>query len=148
MITYQAEAWLDYAKDAPALWLECYEDHGNARASFQPDHAAYASIEQNGMLRILTARDDGVLIGYVIFVVHAHTHYAGLLCAYEDSFFLAKAHRKGITGARLIRESVRLLKAHGVGRIFFTTDAANSAGPFLERLGFEKSNTVYSLWAN
>jgi GNAT superfamily N-acetyltransferase len=148
VVTYQIECWDDYARDAAPLWAECFEDHADEGLSLRPQVEAYAAMEDAGLLRILTARDNAALVGYIIFVVHRHMHHEDVLCGFEDSFFLAKAHRRGLTGAKLIREGVHLLRAEGVQRIFFTTDRINSAGPFLERLGFAKSNTVYSLWTH
>jgi hypothetical protein len=146
VITFQVEVWADYTKDCGALWEENCSDH--ASEPLDPDFAAYEALETAGKLRILTVRRDGEMIGYIIFVIYSHPHHAGLLCGHEDAFYLRKKHRKGITGAKMIREGVRLLKAEGVQRVFFTTDAANNCGPLLEALGFEKSNVVYSIWVS
>lgn len=143
MTSFQVETWADYSRDCRPLWEETCREH--ASEPLDPDFSAYERLESAGKLRILTVRDGGEMIGYIIFVIYNHPHHAGLLCGCEDAFYLSNAHRKGITGAKMIREGIRLLKADGVQRVFFTTDATKDCGPLLERLGFVKSNVIYSI---
>ena len=39
-----------------------------------PDYAAYGRLTQNNMLRCITCRSEGNLIGYIIFIVQPHLH--------------------------------------------------------------------------
>lgn len=147
MISFQTETWAQYSKDALPLWHEMQQDHA-ADLPVDPDLPAYEHLDRSSKLRILTARDNGSLIGYIVFVVYKHPHHEKILCGHEDAFYLSKTHRKGLTGAKMIREGVRLLASQGVQRVFFTTDAANDCGPLLERIGFAKSNVIYSIWTS
>src|SRR5690349_2940560 len=40
-----------------------------------PNWSAYKHLEDAGVLRIFTAREDGALVGYAVFLVQKHLHY-------------------------------------------------------------------------
>lgn len=146
-ITYQLESWSDYYRDCQDLWREHYDEIATHKDEMEmsPDIASYRFIESQGQLQILTARENGKMIGYQISVVKRHLHYA-TLCGFEDSYFLTKSSRVGITGIRLIKEALKYMKARGVKKVFFHTKAFFDLGRIFEYLGFTKSDTIYSLW--
>lgn len=148
MITYQLEDWATYYRDCQDLWLEHYDEIAvqKDKMPMRPDVASYVALEQAGRLQIVTARDDGKMIGYILSVVRPHLHYADVLSGYEDAYFLSKSHRKGMTGVKLIREAIRYMKAVGVQKAFFMTKVALDMGRIFERLGFSKTDIVYSKW--
>ena len=145
-VTFQLERWATYRRDCGALWAEHYGDHGEG-LPIAPDIAAYEGLEAAGVLQILTARsEDRRMVGYLLTVIRPHMHHVGVLCGFEDAFFLAKAHRRGSTGIRLIREGVRHLQAAGVQKVYFMSDLSQDLGRLFGRLGFVESNVVYSRW--
>jgi hypothetical protein len=60
-----------------------------------PDYLAYGRLAVNGMLRCVTCRAEGNLIGYIIFIVQPHLHYMSCKTAFEDIYFLRKEFRQG-----------------------------------------------------
>lgn len=147
MITYQQEGWSSYYTDCQALWHEHYAELATNKDSMQmsPDIETYKALEQQGNLLILTARENGTLIGYQIAVVRRHLHYS-TLCGFEDAYFLTKAKRQGMIGVRLITESLKLMKQRGVQKVFFMTKNVLNKGLIFERLGFTRSDITYSKW--
>jgi RimJ/RimL family protein N-acetyltransferase len=143
--TYQVETWAEYTRDCQALWRELHANHAPHEMQMNPNGPAYERLERDGGLRILTVRDDGQMIGYIVFAIYPHPHHSDVLCGFADSFYLAKNHRKGFTGARLIREGICLMKSLGAKRVFFNTDAENASGRLLERLGFGVCGVTYSI---
>ena len=55
-----------------------------------PNYDAYKQMAQAGLLRCITCRADGELIGYIIFYVQPHLHYKDCLTAFEDLYFVKK----------------------------------------------------------
>jgi L-amino acid N-acyltransferase YncA len=148
VITYALEPWEQYFRECQALWEEHYAEIAvdKDRMPMRPDIATYRALEARGQLQIVVARDDGRMIGYILSVIRPHLHYADVLTGYEDAYFLTKPHRRGMTGVNLIREAVRHMKAAGVRKVFFMTKAALDMGRIFERLGFTKTDIVYSKW--
>lgn len=104
--------------DQAELW-PLFEDHreelttNKALMTLAPDMPRYIACEQAGALFVLTARDEGRLVGYSVNFIGQHLHYSALRYANNDLLFLAKTHRKGTLGLRLIRETEREAKARG-----------------------------------
>jgi N-acetylglutamate synthase-like GNAT family acetyltransferase len=51
-----------------------------------------------------------------------------------------------MTGVKLIREAVRHMQSVGAQKAFFMTKVAFDMGPLFERMGFTKTDVVYSKW--
>lgn len=148
MITFQLEDWETYYRDCQSLWREHYEevavDKGNM--VFGPDVSFYQFLGKNGGLQILTARSAGRMVGYCLVMVKPHPHYRAVLCGFEDSYFLSKPERKGMTGVRLIQRSVTALRARGVKKVFFMSKEAKPLEAIFRRLGFSPSDRVWAMW--
>ena len=87
---------------------ELFKQHFTEVAMYQdllrlkPNHEFYRTMEKSAALRVITARCDGLLIGYLIMWIHPHPHYHDTVCAYEDAKFVLPEYR-GHTGAKLVR---------------------------------------------
>jgi GNAT superfamily N-acetyltransferase len=150
MITFQVESWEQYFGDPEreALWLQHYaefEPVHQHRMPFGPDIEAYSELARQGKLQITTVRRDGRLIGYCLVVITRHIHY-NVRCGMEDSYYLAKSERKGLIGYRLIGEATAAAKRAGCVRLYFMTKEFRPIEVLLDRLGFEKLDSVWGLW--
>lgn len=148
MITYQVEPWAQYRAGCDGLWRQHYNEIAadKQRMPMRPDEPLYRHLESAGQLQIVVARDAGEMVGYMIFVVRPHPHYADVLCGFEDAYFVGTGHRRGWTGVKLIRESIRHLKARGAKRVFIHTKKAKDMGRLLTFLGLSHSDEIYSGW--
>src|SRR5271156_2488408 len=54
-----------------------------------PDVATYNKADQENKLLLLTARSEGVLVGYFLWIMIKHAHYQDVVVAEEDLHFLA-----------------------------------------------------------
>src|ERR1700733_10775601 len=70
-------------------------------------------------LRVMIARHEGEVVGYIVFIVTHALHYASQIFAHDDAFFLKREHRKGSAGIKMFSEAEKMLKAHGVDRILY-----------------------------
>ena len=109
-----------------------------------PDLKVYENAENMGMLRIFTARHEGVLVGYEVFFIHTHPHYSSAVEAVQDSLFLSEDLRRGSNGYRFIKWVDEQLKQTEAKVIFRCVSNMNDYGPLLLRMGYVAHDTVYS----
>jgi GNAT superfamily N-acetyltransferase len=118
-----------------------------------PDWSKYHLLERAGVLKVVGARLGKRLIGYDIFFVQPTMHYSSCLWAVNDILYLDPDHRKGLAGARLIRESEKMLKPLGVTKVIYHTKlhvhlghgkARDTVGGLLKRLGYAHVEEVYA----
>lgn len=123
-------------------WAEVGADRDSVE--FELDVPLFRLLDARGQLQVLIARDGGAIVGYTIVVLRKHTHYK-LFCGFEDAFFLAPEARNGLAGVKLIKETVKALRLRGVQKVFFHSKTVKPLGKIFERLGFTKSDEIYSL---
>lgn len=137
-----------YVRDCQGLWAEHYAELAlrKDRMQMRPDVRAYEAMEAAGALSILTAREGGQMVGYVLSVIRPHLHYADTLCGFEDAYFLAKSHRRGMTGVRMLRAWEAEMRRRGAKLIFAMTKPWLDMSPIFKRLGFEVSDIMFAKW--
>lgn len=64
--------------------------------------AIYHALDEKGILRLLTARLGGKLIGYAAYFFDPHIHYGETPNAACDAIFVQKEHRRTGAGPRMI----------------------------------------------
>lgn len=113
-----------------------------------PDWDRYYALDIQGVLRILTVRVEGQLVGYAFLLFGPHLHYATTPWGQGDMFWLDPIYRQGWTGVRLFKELIRACREWdgailqlGV-KLHFQN---NRVAKLLERLGFKPVETVYAL---
>ena len=100
------------------------------------DYDFYRRMESQKKLVWLTARLDGELIGYSVFMLIRHPHYQSTVFAMNDVIFVRQSHRQSRTGLALIRESERTLKALGARKISWHIKLTNDLQRILAAKGY------------
>lgn len=77
----------------------------------------FARVEEAGLEACVVARRDGYPIGYAVYILSPHLHYATTI-ADADVFFVDPRFRSGWIGVRLFRVAERLLREKGVDEIY------------------------------
>jgi predicted GNAT superfamily acetyltransferase len=79
-----------------------------------PDVERYARLTEQGALLCLGAFVDGEMVGYTTSILSTHSHYAGLLCAFNDAIYMAPQHRAehGVALRRRTRDAMKARGAH------------------------------------
>jgi len=111
---------------------------------YEPDYDAYKRMAEAGMLRCITCRADGELIGYIIFIVSPHLHYKSCVTATEDIYFVRKDYRKGRVGIKLFQYAEQVLKERGVQRIVMHTKVHLDNSRLFEYLGYKMTDKVFT----
>ena len=109
-----------------------------------PDYEAYGRLAVADMLRCITCRSDGKLIGYAIFVVQPHLHYKSCKTAFEDLYFVKKEFRQGRIGIRLFQYAEDVLKKDGVNRIIMHTKIHLDNSRLFEYLGYKHTDKLFT----
>jgi len=110
----------------------------------EPDYEAYRNLAKAGMLRCITCRADGDLIGYIVFIVQPHLHYRSCKTAFEDIYYVKKEFRKGRIGIRLFQYAEKVLKERGVNRIIMHTKVHLDNSKLFEYLGYKHTDKLYT----
>lgn len=148
MLTYQQEFLYTVQEDCKELldlhWSEIALNQDKIKLN--PDWDMYKTLEEEGKLKIFTARDQGTLVGYFVAVVCTNMHYKDHLFASNDILFLRKEYRKGFYGIRLIKFTKACLKDDGVSVLMINTKMHQPFGRLLKWLGFKHIEQVYSVY--
>jgi hypothetical protein len=124
------------------LWETHYaETHDDKYGPLDPDMSFYEKAQ--GILRIFTARRDGVLVGYQVYFVMNDPHSRASVQAVQDILFVHPSAR-GTDGYRFMKWCVAELEREGVDVIHQRIPARHDFGHILERMGFELSDLTYA----
>lgn len=117
-----------------------------------PDWPGYRATERAGALKILTFRRGAALLGYNIFFVQPTLHHRNSLWAINDLIYLDPDHRRGLAGARLIREAEARLRLLGVKKIAYASKphvhlghgkVGATLGDLLVKLGYKHAESIF-----
>ncbi|CAH9015648.1 acyl-CoA N-acyltransferase [Vibrio phage 275E43-1] len=108
---------------------------------FNPNLDTFKALLDAGMLVLVTARDEGKMVGYFMMLV-TDDLLTGSPSAQEMGIFVTKKYRGGSTFVRMEKEMTRCLKERGFKemRIMFKT-GHNTDIPI--RMGYEETERVY-----
>lgn len=144
---FQRETLFDVIEEVQPLLEDHYRElaKNQDRVKLNPDWARYAAMEQAGALLIYTARKDEELVGYAAFFVSPHPHYQELTLASNDVLFLAKEHRTGRTGARLIHHcESQIGAAYANACVTWHAKENTPLAAIMPRLGYSVQDIVFS----
>ncbi|MHB1098113.1 MAG: GNAT family N-acetyltransferase [Burkholderiales bacterium] len=144
-LTFQRERPHELLDEARPL----FEAHYKEIAHYQDipldiNDAAYCQLEESGLLRCFTARYNGELVGYCVFVVKRNPRYQTSLQANQDILYMDKSRRGALFGKRLLDYCHARLQAEGVQVVYQHTKAARSEGRFMELMGYELVDYIYA----
>lgn len=139
---FQEEKLKDCLEEAkPLLYAHWKEIAHYQDIEFAPDYEQYFRMEEAGVIKVFTAREQSVLVGYAVYFIRHHIHYKSCLCAYQDILFLDPNYRR--TGGIFIKWCDERLKELGVQLIIQHIKAAHNFGKMLERFGYELMDLIF-----
>lgn len=139
MITYQIERAYDVIEEIQPLIAAHYEEicaHPEV-LTLDPDYDKYVELCDKGFLRIMTVRDEGSLIGYLVCMITPHLHYIDTVFALVDLVYIDPAYRGGTVGYRLFKRAAEDLKTNcGVKIISVHMKIKHQFRRLLQKLGY------------
>jgi len=147
MITFQKESPEPFTTEAIELFKKHYKEIAERKdvIKLKPNLKQYNLLYERGKLEIHTIRDDGKLIGYSLWFITNHIHYADSVTANSDVLYISPDYRKGMTGVKFIKWTTEEIKKCNPQRIMFHVKPSLDYSPILERIGanfFEKIYTI------
>jgi len=146
MITFQVENVKTILTEGLELLVKHWEmiAINKDKIQLKPNVAAYLELERVGIIKVFTARDNGLLVGYIVFFVQPSLHYMDHIFASNDILFIHPDHRKGSAGIRLIKYAESKLKEQGVSVVMINTKTHAPFDPILNRLGYQNTERLHT----
>lgn len=146
MIEYKEETFDQVIDEIKPLLEDHWEEIALHKDSIKlnPDFSRYEQMFKSGNMRIVTARDDGKLVGYCIMMLYYHIHYKDQYMAMDDIFFIAKDYRKGLTGVKLFIKTEEIMKQYGVTKLSMNVKTHQDVGAIFERLGYKETERMFT----
>ena len=116
------------------------------KVPLDPQYNVYLERDAQGGVILVTAREDGKLIGYFVGFIAPGLHYQTCLTCTMDIFYVHPDHRGGGTGYHLFKSAEKELKRRGVQRLFVGSKLHKDASWLFEKLGYEEVERYYSAW--
>lgn len=143
-------AALDFAvESAPAVMAEAaplfaahHAEVGQAMP-LKPATQRYLAADRSGGLLACTARREGVLVGYAVYFLLFHWHYADFLVAQNDIIFLDESARRGSAALRLMDYAEAQLARRGVEKVYYHVKLAQDWSAILARRGAREEERVF-----
>ena len=150
MLISKVETYADVVEELKVLyrheWDEVAPNRDRPQAAMQIDYARYAAMDALDMVMVTTLRDGSALVGYFNVLISPALHSMSCLTAYHDMFYILPAYRGRYGSVRLLRTVKKALQARGVHRWVVGSTAGQPADRLYAALGFEPSETFYSMW--
>lgn len=136
----------------PAFWeaQELFRAHWDEIAEMKdvnvldPDVDEYRALAKSGRLHILTARDEGKLVGYYAAFIKNNLHYKSVIVGSDDLYFIHPAYRRGGVGVRLLLAAERMQREAGAVIAVLKEKLSHPHAALFERLGYKPMERV--LW--
>lgn len=109
------------------------------------DWESYLNAQDMDKVMFLVARDDennDAIVGYSGYIISHNLHYKDYIYAIEDVFYVVDDKRGSRIAVNMVKMSEVILKKRGVDVITHHAKFTNNFAPFLERLGYSKTETM------
>lgn len=147
MITYQVESLRNCADEMKVLGAAHWEEVKYAPfedTKFGQDEDIWFTLEDGGMLRAITARDDGSLVGYLVVLSAPMMNHALYVMATEVGFYVSRTARNGRVGIGLVRFAEELCQKAGIHFLTLSVTPAVDCSNLYERCGFVATERSYT----
>lgn len=134
-----------FTEQADAIMREMYDT--TVASSDIPNYAfdweRYRQVQQAGMLLLTTARFEGLLVGFALYLVIDHPHHQGTRSAECDAIAINVSLRGNQIGRSLIDFSTDYLRRLGVSFVTHRYRTCYNTEPIFPKLGFRLIEHVY-----
>lgn len=126
---------------AHEAWMELEDEHKDV--NYSPDWEAYQRMEDRGILRFISLREDGRLIGYASIISDHDIHRMNVRFASFRDIFITRSKRG--YAARFVRFIEKHLSDLGIDRVWIGERIAsgNKSGRFYEAMGYFPQELIY-----
>lgn len=146
MVDYQVEDVRLLKEELEPMILAHYKEIALYQESIKlaPDWARYFQLEEMGILKILTARQEGTLIGYYIQLINPNLHYSLDNFAVCDIVYLGKEYRGGKHSVELFKQAEKVAKDNGASVMTMHFKTYLPFDNLMVNLGWDYSERLYT----
>lgn len=123
-------------------WVENGIDH--ERVPLDHNFNLYLDYDLMNVLWVVTARDEGIIVGFVFALVNPHIDHKTVGWAIITWYWLHVEYRRQGIGRALMKAMVELLRRGRVSVIEASEKVDRAHGTF-EKLGFKRTDVVHRL---
>jgi len=145
MIRYTQEFLENVKGDIGPILQEHFREVHPAREVFplDIDWELYEKLESLGLVKVFTARDGEVLVGYMCVVISPNLHSKGTQTACEDGLFVSKNYRKASVARGLVEFVEKCLREDGFKVFHITGTEEKPIDPLMNRMGYTKIESKF-----
>lgn len=141
------EDWNQVWPDVNRLGADYFSHNPlDPRRPYRLDVEMVSRLQDAGLFRLLCARLDGTLIGFITWHIGTDIQSKGLMIASQGAWLVEKGFEELHIGRRLFEESIEELTKLGVQVMFPHCGPDDDLGRFFENLGANREQVTYSLW--
>lgn len=146
MIVYAVERWNAVVAEMRPMWCMHHAEVALHRdeVPLDPDERKYRELDATGKLLIVTAREDGALVGYYIALITPHLHYRTTVHLLTDVYYVVPAHRTGFCLLRMLRRLEIEGAARGAVKGYAGYKSSLNMGKVFERAGWRESERIHT----
>lgn len=143
-LTFNVEKFADIELELIEVFPEAHEElQQNRQKVWNPDLLRYRLLEDSGILCITTARHQGQLAGYFIFLLMHDIGYSDWFTAYNNLVYLRKPFRGQGRGSAFLAYTLDHLKSLGVRQVYIAQKVHSDHSPWLEKAGFKLQERLF-----
>lgn len=144
-MTFQVESVEVWAVEATQLIYDHWQELGlDLDLEIAPDFGKMKQLEDMGMFKVVTVRETGRPVGYLLAIVNNHLHYRNSpKMLIVDAYYVAPECRSG-TGTKLIRFTESLAKQLGAIKIYFSCKVHKDHSKLFTSLGYRLSDYAFT----
>lgn len=154
ILTFSWETWDEFWPEADELVEKHFKEVAGEQEPNRPykiDATSMKTLNDAGILKLLVARLNGKMVGYLTWNVHYDLESQGLLVAFQGGWYVrpGKDLTKLWVGYKLYTKSIEYLKTIGVKNIFPHYRLRGRGAELdiiMRRLGAQEIQRGYSLW--
>jgi hypothetical protein len=144
MTTFQLESVATWASEAKDLVYAHWQELGlDLDLSIDPDIEKMQAMENIGMFKVITAREDGKMVGYLLAIFSRHLHYKSSPPMFiVDAYYVSPESRSG-TGAKLIRCAEGISRRLGAIKVYLSCKIHRDHSRLFVALGYKLSDFAF-----
>lgn len=145
MTTFQVEPVEDWASESKELVYAHWQELGlDLDFEIAPDFGKMKLLEDMGMFKVVTVREDGRMVGYLLAIVNTHLHYRNSpKMLIVDAYYISPECRSG-TGVKLVRFTEQLAHQLGAIKIYFSCKVHKDHSQLFQALGYRLSDYAFT----
>lgn len=144
MTTFQVEPVSQWEYESKDLVYEHWQELGlDLDLEIAPNFDAMKQLEAMEMFTVITVREDGRMVGYLLAIINKHLHYMNSpKMLIVDAYYVAPECRSG-TGVKLIRFTEDLAHKLGAIKIYFSCKVHKDHSKLFTALGYKLSDFAF-----